>query len=93
MLLAKLTENGGAKLETCCDSLIGKAMEGDPNAMKIILERVEGKIPQTIVGDQGNPVIVEHTAAREFIARRILGAAAENTGSEDPVGHDGSAER
>jgi hypothetical protein len=88
-LIAKLIEGGDVKLEALCDKLIERALDGDTKAIREILDRVEGKAPQTIVGDEENPVIVEHRTAREFIARRILGAAVEDRSREDPVQHDG----
>ena len=93
MLIARLKESDGAKLSALCDKLIELALGGDSSAIREIFDRVEGKASQPIAGDEENPVIVEHAAAREFIARRILGSAAESGSSEDHIRHDGSAVR
>jgi len=90
-LVARLIQAESSNLFALCDKLIELAVGGDISAIREILDRVEGKARQVIAGDEENPVIVEHATAREFIARRILGAAAENGSSEDSIPTDGSA--
>lgn len=90
-LVVKLRQAEGSKLLALCDKLIELALDGEVSAIKEIFDRVEGKAPQPIVGDEENPVIIEHARAREFITRRILEAAAQSAGGENSLRTDGSA--
>jgi hypothetical protein len=42
---------GGTKLRAVADALVLKAMNGDVAAIKEIADRLDGKVPQAVVGD------------------------------------------
>lgn len=43
--------DGGDKLRKVADALVDKAMTGDIPAIKEIADRLDGKVPQAVVGD------------------------------------------
>ena len=43
--------DGGDKLRRVADALVDKAMTGDVPAIKEIADRLDGKVPQAVVGD------------------------------------------
>jgi len=49
------------KLRAVADALVDRAMSGDVQAIKEIADRIDGKVPQGVVGgDEGdNPIITE----------------------------------
>lgn len=60
-----LLANDGKKLRLLAGKLIAKAMKGDVHALKEIGDRIEGKVPQGIVGADGGPVEAKVTI--EFV--------------------------
>lgn len=48
---------GGTKLRAVADALVAKGMDGDVSAIKEIADRLDGKVPQAIVGDDSEPPI------------------------------------
>ena len=45
------------KLRAVADALVAKGMEGDVTAIKEIADRLDGKVPQAVVGDdEGDPI-------------------------------------
>lgn len=44
-------ETGGDKLRAVADALVNKALTGDVPAIKEIADRLDGKVPQALVGD------------------------------------------
>ena len=42
---------GGTRLRAVADALVTKAMSGDVPAIKEIADRLDGKVPQAVVGD------------------------------------------
>jgi hypothetical protein len=48
------------KLNLIADKLVDKAAEGDLTAIKEINDRVDGKAPQGITGDDENPLVLLH---------------------------------
>lgn len=45
------------KLRAVADALVGKAMAGDVQAIKEVADRLDGKVPQAIVGDgESDPI-------------------------------------
>jgi hypothetical protein len=57
------------------EALIREGVEGNVAAAKEVLDRIEGKIPQGIVGADGGPIQTEDVTAREVIRSRIAGIA------------------
>lgn len=45
------------KLRAVADALVAKGMAGDVQAIKEIAERLDGKVPQALVGDSGEDPI------------------------------------
>jgi hypothetical protein len=71
-LIAKLQDSDGAALDRVISALISKAEEGDVPAIKEVLDRVEGKVPQAVIGgDEDEPSIsVIHTIRRIIVDPR-----------------------
>lgn len=60
-------EGGGTKLRAVADALITKAIGGDVAAIKEVADRLDGKVPQAVVGDEENPLNFVHTITRQII--------------------------
>jgi hypothetical protein len=45
------------KLRAVADALVDKAMQGDVEAIKVVADRLDGKVPQALVGDNGEDPI------------------------------------
>lgn len=58
---------GGTKLRDVADALITKAISGDVAAIKEVADRLDGKVPQAIAGDDENPLNFVHTVVREIV--------------------------
>lgn len=57
-LIARLNDADGAALDRLLAALIAKAQEGDVPAIKEIFDRVDGKVPQAVIGgDDDDPAI------------------------------------
>jgi hypothetical protein len=55
--IKEATESGGTKLRAVADALIEKAISGDVQAIKEVADRLDGKVPQALVGDSdGDPI-------------------------------------
>jgi len=65
-LLHEVDPNDVPKVRRFAEALLAKALEGDVAAMKEVADRVDGKVPQQILGDPDNPLIVQRTI-REFV--------------------------
>lgn len=49
---------GGDKLRAVADALVTKALTGDVPAIKEIADRLDGKVPQAVIGgDEDDPAI------------------------------------
>jgi len=55
--IKEATEGGGTKLRAVADALIAKAMSGDVPAIKEVADRIDGKVPQAVVGDEDHPPV------------------------------------
>ena len=57
-LIARLKDADGADLDALISALITKAKEGDVPAIREVLDRVDGKVPQAVIGgDDDEPGI------------------------------------
>jgi len=66
--LARSADNVDAGLDKAADKLVALAHEGDRWAIDHIAERLDGKVPQGIIGgDEGEPAI-------QIIQRQIVRA-------------------
>jgi hypothetical protein len=55
------------KLRVVADALVDKAMTGDVQAIKEIADRIDGKVPQAVVGDDEHDAIrVDHTVTLDL---------------------------
>jgi hypothetical protein len=55
------------KLRVVADALVDKAMTGDVQAIKEVADRIDGKVPQGIVGDDEHDAIrVDHTVTLDL---------------------------
>jgi hypothetical protein len=55
------------KLRAVADALVDKAMTGDVAAIKEVADRLDGKVPQGVIGDEENPLNFVHTITRQII--------------------------
>lgn len=57
-LIARLQDAGGAQLDRLLNALLKRGEEGDVPAIKEIMDRVEGKVPQAVIGgEEDDPAI------------------------------------
>jgi hypothetical protein len=64
------TEDGGTNLRKVADALVSKAVGGDVQAIKEIADRLDGKVPQAVVGDADADPINLVTEIRRVIVRQ-----------------------
>lgn len=55
------------KLRAVADALVEKAMAGDVQAIKEVADRLDGKVPQGISGDDENPLTMVHRIERHIV--------------------------
>lgn len=56
------------KLRAVADALLDKAIAGDVQAIKEVADRVDGKVPQAVVGDDdSDPINVVTKVIREIV--------------------------
>jgi hypothetical protein len=67
MELAKLQDNDQRGLRKIASALIEAAEGGDMQAIKELADRVDGKVPQGIAGDEENPINFVHTITRQIV--------------------------
>jgi hypothetical protein len=58
---------GTTKLRDVADALVNKAVDGDIQAIKEIADRLDGKVPQALIGDEDNPLEMVHRIERHII--------------------------
>ena len=74
-------------LRRIATALLDKAATGDVQAIKEVADRLDGKVPQAIVGDDEAPAIqVEHSSPEE-IARSIAFTLAQAAQNIKPTEH------
>lgn len=65
--LAKLQDDDQRGLRKIARSLIENAEGGDLQAIKELADRVDGKVPQAISGDEDNPLTMVHRIERQIV--------------------------
>ena len=77
------------KLRLVADALVSKAMAGDVQAIKEVADRLDGKVPQALVGDNDeDPINMNVALDAERFTRAIAGLTARNGESESNSGPD-----
>ncbi len=66
MELAAAGEDSKA-LRSIAAALIMAAQAGDMQAIKEVADRIDGKVPQAIAGDEDNPLNLIHTITRQIV--------------------------
>jgi hypothetical protein len=67
-LIARLNDAEGAALDRMVSAIIARAQEGDVPAFREIMDRVEGKAPQPVVGgDEDDAPIRLETIIRKIV--------------------------
>lgn len=59
--------DGRDKLRAVADALVEKAIAGDIAAIKEVADRLDGKVPQAISGDDENPLTMVHRIERHIV--------------------------
>ena len=54
-----VTQENSKRLRLVAESLLAKAIEGDVPAIRELGDRIDGKVPQGIVGADGGPLQVQ----------------------------------
>ena len=54
-----VTQENSKKLRLAAESLVAQAIEGDTGALRELGDRLDGKVPQGIVGADGGPVQIQ----------------------------------
>lgn len=54
--ISEAHEKGGTNLRQVAQALVDKALTGDVPAIREIGDRLDGKVPQGIVGEEGGPM-------------------------------------
>ena len=78
-LLNETDANNIPKLHRLANALFDKALEGDVTAIKEVIDRVEGKVPQPIAGDPDNPLTITS------VVHEIVRVEAANQRSNPPL--------
>ncbi|MBB5663246.1 hypothetical protein GGE68_001422 [Rhizobium leguminosarum] len=60
-------EKSGRGLRVIARKLIEAAEEGKMDAIKEMADRIDGKVPQAIAGDEENPLNFVHTITRQIV--------------------------
>lgn len=62
-------DGSSTKLRDVADALVEKAISGDVQAIKEVADRLDGKVPQAVVGDDDAPPINLVTRIERHIVR------------------------
>jgi len=54
-------------LRSIAKALIAKAEEGDMQAIKEFADRIDGKVPQGVIGDEESPLTMVHRIERHIV--------------------------
>lgn len=66
--ISEAHEKGGTRLRAVADALVEKALTGDVSAIREIGDRIDGKVPQAVVGDaDADPISVVATIKRVIV--------------------------
>lgn len=55
------------KLRAVADALVDKAMSGDVQAIKEVADRIDGKVPQGVIGEEESPLTMVHRIERHIV--------------------------
>lgn len=76
--------DGGDKLRKVADALVDKAMTGDVPAIKEIADRLDGKVPQAVIGDDNeDPISLRHELDAERFVTSLRALVARGEPEED----------
>lgn len=67
--IKEANEQGTTKLRSVADALVAKAIAGDVQAIKEVADRLDGKVPQAVVGDDEHDAISVVAEIRRTIVR------------------------
>jgi hypothetical protein len=71
--IKEANEQGTTKLREVADALVKEAIAGNVQAIKEVADRLDGKVPQALVGDsEGDPIAVTVTRI-EIVAPDVDG--------------------
>ena len=67
--IREATEDGKDKLRVVADQLVSMAMSGDMHAIKEVADRLDGKVPQAVVGgdEDTDPIRMLHRIERVIV--------------------------
>lgn len=60
------------KLRKVAAKLVDEAIDGNVAAIREINERVDGKVPQAVVGDDGSPPVMLEAVVRTIIDPKLI---------------------
>ena len=66
-LIARLQDADGVALDRLIAALLAKAQEGDVPAIREVMDRVEGKVPQAIENSEDGPLELIHRIERVIV--------------------------
>jgi len=55
------------RIQKVAEKLVLNALAGDTTAIKEIADRIDGKVPQAVVGDEENPISLIHRIERVIV--------------------------
>lgn len=66
--IKEATPEGGTRLRAVADALVLKAMSGDVQAIKEVADRLDGKVPQGLIGGgEDDPPLTIQTIERKIV--------------------------